>query len=311
MALFASLAIGARMSRAKGAALVCIWPFLAIDLPLATPLGAIPVAAGLAWAFGTGAGRIIGRTAVRTAAFVAFAAAVAWSLSVVAGNRLLSEGIAAGAAGRNAESARLLEKASALVPWEERTHFYRAVALARDSRLEEAVGETRAFLAMYPSWWRGWALEGDLLAATGRREEAARAYLQAILTAPAGTDSLELVAFNAAAAPPPDQASAEILALHMINAEAVIPAWDPAIRTEFARRASAIAASLPPSRTDLLSPLLRQAVLMTAGSVPMPGSDPEEARAVMSGLIPLVAWLPPEERQLLEPFIAAVMSTGP
>ncbi|MDM7992633.1 MAG: hypothetical protein QUS11_04910 [Candidatus Fermentibacter sp.] len=311
VALSALLAVTGRMSRARGSALVCCWPFLAIDLPLATPLGAIPIAAGLAWASGTGAGRLIGRAAVRTAALIALVLAVAWAFIVIAGNRLLSEGIRAGATGRNARSAEMLDRASALIPWEERTHFYGAVALARDSKLEEAVGEAREFVRMYPSYWRGWALEGDLLAATGRRGEAAGAYLQAILTAPAGTDSLELVAFNAAAAPPPDTASAEILAMRLIEAESALPAGDPAIRTEFARRASGIAAALPPSRADLHSILVRMAVTRIQGASSLPGYDPAEARSVMVGLIPLVSRLPLEERLSLEPIVESVTRTGP
>lgn len=308
--LAAFLAIRGRMSRAGGAALVCCWPFLAIDLPLATPLGAIPIAAGLAWASGTGAGRVLGRTAVRAAALLALVLSVAWAWSVIEGNRLLAEGIEAGASGRNVESARMLGRSSTLVPWEERTHYYRAVALARASRLEDALGETGVFLRMYPYYWRAWALEGDLLAATGRRGEAAEAYLQAVLTAPAGTDSLEFVAFNAAAIPPPDPESAEILALHMIRAESVLPGNDPAISTEFALRAAGIAGMLPPSRTDLMSPLLREAVLEAAGAMAMPGSDTAAVRSAMSRLLPCIAGLPADERLALEPFVAFAGNPG-
>ena len=204
----------------------------------------------------------------------------------------------------------MLERASTLVPWEERTHFYGAVALARDSRFDEAVGEIREFLRMYPSYWRAWALEGDLLAASGRRGEAAEAYLQAVLTAPAGTDSLELVAFNAAAAPPPDQASAEILAMYMIRAESVLPDGDPAINTEFARRAAGVAASLPPSRTDLLSPLVREGVIMIVRASSMPGSDPLETESALSALIPLLAGLPQDERLALQPLLEQVTRPG-
>ncbi|OQC69894.1 MAG: hypothetical protein BWX47_00839 [candidate division Hyd24-12 bacterium ADurb.Bin004] len=292
---FVVLCVKRKMTPVRGSVLLCCWPFLTVDLPLATPLGAIPLAIGLAWASG-GGGKRMESAAMRRGAVIALLLSLPWAAAVLIGNGFLERGIRAGAAGRNAESAGLLRNASILLPWEERTHYYRALALARGSNFEDALRESRSFLEMYPSYWRAWALEGDLLAAAGRREEAAWSYLQAILTAPAGTDSLELMAFNAAATPPADTAHAVILASILTRVPAILPSNDPTLCIEFARRAAGVARALPPYRVVLITELVKESMAELTKASSLNGFDGDSASVVIRSLEPLMQYVPEIDR---------------
>lgn len=295
---FIVLSIKRKTTPARGSVLLCCWPFLAFDLPLATPLGAIPLSIGLAWALG-GGGRRVTSAAMRPGAVAALLLSLPWAAAVLIGNGFLERGIRAGATGRNAQSASLLRNASILLPWEERTHYYRAVALARDSMIDDALRESRSFLEMYPSYWRAWALEGDLLAAAGRREEAAGSYLQSILTAPTGTDSLERIAFNAAAFPPADTAHAVILASILTRVPAILPSDDPALCIEFASRAAGVARALPPSRVVLVTELVKESIAELTNASSLHGVDGNSARVAIQSLESLMERIPETDRPFL------------
>jgi tetratricopeptide (TPR) repeat protein len=289
MAILALLYLFAarRFTPARGAILLCCWPLLAMDLPLATPLGALPAAFGLAWALGPGRGRML--AVPRRVMIPAMVAALLWASLVVAGNRSLERGLRLGTAGRSAESAEELGRASVFIPWEERALFYRAVALARDGRPEEALEAIDGFLGAYPGYWRAWAMKGDLQRACGAGAPAAESYLRAVLEAPAGTDSLGLTAFNAAAETPGDSAEASVLAQALLTAGSQIPRGDPVILVEFARRSARTAAMVPGRDVDVFSALLKTALWNLLEAAAIPGVDMEDVAGVLGSFRPLAS----------------------
>lgn len=296
-----SLFAARRFTPARGAVLLCCWPLLAMDLPLATPLGALPAAFGLAWALGPGRGRML--TVPRGVMIPAMVAALFWASLVVEGNRSLENGLRLGTTGRSAESAEELERASVLVPWEERSLFYRAVALARDGRPEEALVAIDGFLSVYPGYWRAWAMRGDLQRACGAGAPAAESYLRAVLEAPAGTDSLGLTAFNAAAEAPGDSAEASALARALLTAGSQIPRGDPAILVEFARRSARTAAMVPGRDGDVFAALLKTSLWNLLEATAIPGVDTEDAAGVLESFRPLaglVAARDPERSAVID-----------
>ncbi len=305
-----------RFTPARGAILLCCWPILAMDLPLATPLGALPAAFGLAWALGPGRGRML--AVPRRVMIPAIVSALIWASLVVAGNRSLERGLVMGTAGRNADSAEELGRASALIPWEERALFYRAVALARDGRPEEALEAIDGFLSGYPGYWRAWAMKGDLQRALGAGAPAADSYLRAVLEAPAGTDYLGLTAFNAAAEAPGDSAEASILAHALVTAGSQVPQDDPAIFVEFARRSARTAALVPERDSEVFSALLKTALFKLLEAAAIPGVDMEDLSVVLESIRPLASLVQtrdPERFAVIDSLIdsieaAVILDTG-
>jgi hypothetical protein len=283
--LFLLLVMKTRFSPARAAILLCCLPFAAADLPLATPLGAFPMAVGLAWAFSRGGGTV---RIPRSLAVSAAVPATVWMVVVVAGSAAMQRGIEHGNAGRAREAAEDLALSSRLMPWEERSLFFQATAEAQASMPEEALGTISRFNAGYPGYWRAWALEGDLLVATGRGDEAPGAFLRALALAPAGTPSLGLIAFNAAAAVPEGRDSMEVLVRELILTGSQIPCDDPAILVEYAARASALATALGDPGGDLSSNLVEEVTSKLLMAASMQGSDAGEVETILDSLRPMI-----------------------
>ncbi|MCD4774460.1 MAG: hypothetical protein K8S15_00235 [Candidatus Aegiribacteria sp.] len=189
----------------EGALLLCIFPFLAADLPLATPLGALPVALCI--------GVILSRPSKdRTiriplpALLILLAAALFWSMIIIRGYSLLERGRVLGLSGTGSPNSTsvILERASSWIPFEERTWLFLAQAYLDDGMILAAGNAAVKFNSIYPSYWKGWVLQAMTETASGRDRDAADSYLNALRVAPITLPERCILALNAAAFPPDD-----------------------------------------------------------------------------------------------------------
>ncbi|MEN8208794.1 MAG: hypothetical protein ABFR50_06050 [Candidatus Fermentibacteria bacterium] len=189
----------------EGSLLLCTFPFIAADLPLATPLGALPVALCI--------GVILSRPSRdRTihiplpVLLIPLVAALFWSMMIIRGYSLLEFGRASGMSGAGSpdNAAATLEKASSWIPFEERTRLFLAQTYLGDGMILAAGNAAAEFNSIYPSYWRGWMLQALAEAASGRDRDAADSYLNALRAAPVTLPDRTILALNAAAFPPDD-----------------------------------------------------------------------------------------------------------
>lgn len=195
-----------------GALLICIWPFLAADLPLATPIGALPLALCI--------GVILDRPSnVRTiriplpVILVLLAAALFWSVIIIRGYSLLERGRVSGMSGAVSagSTAVTLEKATSWIPFEERAFLFLAQAYLEDGMIYAADSAAGKFNSIYPAYWKGWMLQALAETASRRNEEAADSYMNALRVAPLTLPERSILALNAAAFPPGDVRSLVII----------------------------------------------------------------------------------------------------
>lgn len=261
------LASAARLLSRRGtggwpAAVLCVLPLLAADLPLATPLGMIPCAAALAPL--AGGGRIRIPTAL-CAVFLVLSAA--WGAAVAGGYLLFESGTRAALQGRRGEAAEILGRASGLIPWEERVLLARATALDQDGRPDQALPVIERFNDIYPRYWLGWAVEGGVLGRLGMLDEADAAFLEAVRLAPSALPELPVLAYNAARTVPEAVEDRILVAKHAVLLFGGGPAIPAEALPEASRRFLALAESLDvqaPELSDSLAALagrLRPAVL--------------------------------------------------
>ncbi len=189
----------------EGALLICILPFIAADLPLATPLGALPVALCI--------GVILGRSSkdrtIRIPSpvlLVLLAAALLWSMIIIRGYSLLERGRILGMSGTESSgnAAVIFERASSWIPFEERTWLFLTQAYLNDGMILAAGNAAGKFNSIYPAYWKGWMLQALVETASGRDREAADSYLNALRVAPVTLPERSILALNAAAFPPDD-----------------------------------------------------------------------------------------------------------
>ncbi len=239
LAVIALLLSRARPDGAGLAMLACSCVFAAFDLPLATPMGALPIACALGVALGR-TGRMVRLHPALVAA--SLAASAVWMGMLVAGYSLFETGRAAGLVGNHAEAARILGRASRLLPFEERILLMRASALRSSGAALAALEEAERFNGLYPLYWQGWVLEAEIASEIGRADLADPAWLEALACAPEFVPDRNLMAFNASRTVPQDSA------LLMITADAFLsyslPAGSPDFLLEYASRAGAVASSL-------------------------------------------------------------------
>ena len=189
----------------EGALLLCILPFMAADLPLATPLGALPLALCI--------GVILGRPSRdRTmhiplpVMLVLLASALFWSMIIIRGYSLLERGRVLGLSGSGsaANVAVTLERASSWIPFEERTWLFLTQAYFNDGMVLAAGNAAGKFNSIYPAYWKGWMLQALAETASGRYENAADSYMNALRVAPITLSERSILALNTAAFPPDD-----------------------------------------------------------------------------------------------------------
>jgi len=194
-----------RFTPVEGALLLCTWPFLAADLPLATPLGALPIALCIGVILDRPSrGRTI-RIPIPVL-LVLLVAALFWSMIIIRGYSLLENGRVLGLSGTGpaGSTAETLESASSWIPFEERTWLFLTQAYLSDGMILAAGNAAGMFNSIYPAYWKGWMLQAMAEAASGKSEEAADSYMNALRVAPITLPDRSILALNAAAFPPDD-----------------------------------------------------------------------------------------------------------
>jgi len=215
-----------------GAFFVCALPFLLVDLPLATPLGAIPIVFCLVSA----AGSFGKRSTVNIPAvlpIVVLAAGLLWAGAVIHGYHLMEKGRITAIAGDPGAASELFEKSNKLIPFEERN-----LLLLGASRMEQgAVLASREaysdFNSLYPGYWRGWK---RLAEAGGNSENAASAWFMALRTSPVTLPERCILAVNAASILPDDLEDCLFLAASLKGLCDFVPLGNKEIASVWAYR---------------------------------------------------------------------------
>lgn len=159
--------------RRRGAApqtamLAAFWPVFATDLPLATPLGALPAALFLALYPAMGKKRFDVPLVVPVLIGLA---SIWWGFLVITGSAAL---------GKRHPSTEELELACERIPWEERAFLAAGNAHLRDGAVLSALEDSRRFVQLYPNYYRGWELRAVTLSAAGRPSRSAWARAAAL-----------------------------------------------------------------------------------------------------------------------------------
>lgn len=241
-----------RFSPGEGAMLACVWIILSVDLPLATPLGALPAALCLgAVLAGRKSDRII--RIPLPIIILLLVIALGWSVPVIRGYRLLEQGRAAALSGTvpPEETAVLFRESTSLIPFEERGWLFSTRAYMDAGNWDEALLSAERLNSIYPGYWRGWVIQAETEAAAGRPGEASSSYLNALRTAPVTLPYRNILALNAAAFPPEDTDDLVLLAENIVS-PAGLPAEAGAetILLWYGRIMS-VARALPQSRNEL------------------------------------------------------------
>jgi tetratricopeptide (TPR) repeat protein len=255
-----------RPEAAGGALLVTVWPFLASDLPLATPLGALPAALVLALTLRTGERRAGVGPALPA---VLLLASLFWAQTVARGYAALERGRRQALYGNIQSPVPSLRQATALVPFEERGFLYLAQSLSSSGDLAGGLEAIDRFCSMYPSYWRGWLLSGEINGRLGRTDEAAASFLMAVKTSPEELPERPMLAMNALACPPPDPDDRLLLGRVLIEGSETcfnLPQVE-GLAAEWIVRAGDLALWTIERDPDLGRPLLREVMGYIAYSV--------------------------------------------
>lgn len=262
---------GRRFSPGEGAILVCVWIILAVDLPLATPLGALPAALCL--------GAVLtGREPEKHVriplpiTIMLLVPALVWGIFIIRGYRLLERGRTAALSGAvpPGETAEIFRESTSLIPFEERSRLFMTRAYMDAGNWEEALLSAETFNSIYPGYWRGWVMQAEAQAAAGRPREASVSYLNALRTAPVTLRYRNVLALNAAAFPPEETDDLVFLAENIISLSGLPPDAGTETLLVWYGRIMRVAESLPPSRSELSRKLNTYIEAIIARSV-----DPE------------------------------------
>ena len=144
-------------SREQLAFLAAFWPIFTSDLPLATPLGAIPAALFLSM-IPPFKKRSVSIPAV--VPFLILVLSLYWCFAVLSGYSALGNS--------DGRSVSDLERAAERIPWEERVFLASGQAHLQNGMVISALEDSRNFLNLYPENYRGWELRATALSAAGR-----------------------------------------------------------------------------------------------------------------------------------------------
>ncbi len=164
--------------------LAAFWILFTSDLPLATPLGAIPAA------FFIGSIPPISTKTIKIHLGIPLLLGVFslfWCFTVLAGYGALGN--------RGRATLEELEYASARIPWEERVFLASGVMHLQNGMILAALEDSDNFIALYPDNYRGWELQATALSAAGRDRHSASAWARATLLVPGDIDFADRVLF--------------------------------------------------------------------------------------------------------------------
>lgn len=243
---------GKRFSPAEGAILVCMWIILAVDLPLATPLGALPAALCL--------GAVLtGREPEKSVRIplsiitMLLVLSLVWSIFIIRGYRLLEQGRIAALSGvvPPVETAEIFRESTSLIPFEERGWLFMTRAYMDAGMWDESLLSAGRLNSIYPGYWRGWIMQAEAQAATGHPREASVSYLNALRIAPVTLQYRNVLALNAAAFPPEETDDLILLAENLVSISGLPPDAGTETLLVWYERIMSVAETLPPSRSEL------------------------------------------------------------
>ncbi len=257
LALFFGWISGSRHDPLSAALLCCFWVIFTGDLPLATPLGALPAALVLG-------GCLVPGRSIRiplAAPLALLGGSLYWGITVTAGYRAMAMGN-----GDPGEACRL-------IPFEERAWLQAGWGWLRSGHPLESSRYSAEFIGLYPSYHGGWELEGAVMGTLGRDDEAVSAWRRAFMLAPAGHANRLLYALNGAPGSGGSgdtlRTMGEALARDVPWTE-LFPGTELESYPEIARRILSLAESLIGSDPGLAGELFSRAVI-TAHNAPDPG----------------------------------------
>ncbi|MFO7625873.1 MAG: hypothetical protein R6V62_01285 [Candidatus Fermentibacteraceae bacterium] len=164
------------------ALLSAFWLVFMTDLPLATPLGALPAA------FVIGGCLKPGRT-VRVPGFVPAALAVVsipWAYTVIKGYGAMN----------HPENPRSASEACRYIPFEERAFLNSGWGWLRSGSALQAREYSQRFTELYPHYHGGWELQAGVLSQLNNPQASASAWRRAFVLAPVGLHDRLLFALN-------------------------------------------------------------------------------------------------------------------
>ena len=162
------------------ALLLAFWPVFATDLPLATPLGALPAALFFAAVPGFSRKRLDLHPLIPG---ILILISLFWGYIVITGYGAMGGG--------GSPSAGKLELACERIPWEERAFLAAGHAHLAQGSVLAAIEDANTFIDLYPSYYMGWELKAMALSAAGR--DCSSEWARAALLSPGGTSSNDLL----------------------------------------------------------------------------------------------------------------------
>lgn len=152
---------------------LAFWPVFTADLPLATPLGALPAALFLGM-LSSSREKQVNLPAV--VPVVLLAGAIFWGFFTLTGYGLLAEHMETG-------SSETIEEACKRIPFEERAFLAAGYSHLAQGNVLAAMEDSRQFILLYPEHSRGWELHAVTLSAAGRSNSSS-AWARAALLIP-------------------------------------------------------------------------------------------------------------------------------
>lgn len=182
LALLIAWVFRSRWEPLSAALFTAFWIVFTTDLPLATPLGALPAALVIGGCLEPG--RVKRIPALLPALFAS--ASLPWAYTVTRGYEAMNH---PGNPGKASEACRY-------IPFEERAFLNAGWAWLRSGSALEAREYSRRFIELYPQYHGGWELEAGVMAGLDRPADAAAAWRRAFVLAPKGLRDRPLYALN-------------------------------------------------------------------------------------------------------------------
>lgn len=182
LVLFLTWVFRTRWEPLTAALISTFWLVFTTDLPLATPLGALPAALVVGGCLKPG--RTVRIPVLVPALFTL--ASIPWAYTVSRGYAAMNH---PGNPGKASEACRY-------IPFEERAFLNAGWAWLHAGSALEARNYSRRFIELYPQYHGGWELEAGVMAGLDRPAEAAAAFRRAFVLAPKGLRDRPLYALN-------------------------------------------------------------------------------------------------------------------
>lgn len=242
----------------SGAFFVCILPFLLIDLPLASPLGAMPIAFCLVLSMdGFRKGRVINISPA--VPVILLGLSIFWAGAVIHGYHLMDKGRKIAIVGDPAEASELFASAVKFIPFEERNYIYLGESRMQQNAVLASYDAYCTFNSIYPGYWRGWVAQAEVESNLGRMQDAAGSWITALRMAPVTLDERCIFAVNAAAVIPDNMEDVLLIANSVHGLCYFLAPDDSEFAEIWAERLAGVAEMLIVTNADIAGDVLMEA----------------------------------------------------